>query len=399
MIVVQVEEVVNQTNVTAQTTEVKVFVRTGDEELSWQFALASQASAIAAGESETNAGASEQVATQKAAQTVEDAASALASKVDAESAVTASGGFATASGEFATASNTAKGLSEAAKVIAIEEAEKSFVSAGQSVASATAAEAAKNQIVDKAEINIVTAGNVLRSDGTLFKSISEVEFLRSKTPFERSSVAASEDIFKVFAWDNFIRPNNENTIGVSNSGQNWIQLGAFPLLGILDNAAYGVSSSGVRAQVIQRTNFGGLGSNGQGSVMLEANTFRVDATSLGVIAARDQLNYIFASFVGLNMRLNIVVAGVQTTLLSLPILGSVGISSNSIKMYLRSRTSVIVSVVIQSEFQGGEIVLNSSQSQLFSGINTLFVGIIKPVGGATSLSTINNFKATNLFRV
>ena len=380
-------------------TENKIFIKKGDDAIAKQFALASQLAAIAAGKSEMNAEESEQVATEKAAQTEQDAASALASKQDAEIAATASESFATDSGISATASEAAKGLSEAAKEISIEEAGKSSTSAGQSAGSATAAGASSSLITNKAEINITTAGHVLRADGTLFKSISEVEFLRSKTPFERSSIAASEDIFKVFAWDNFIRPNNENTIGISNSGQNWIQLGAFPLLGILDNAAYGVSSSGVRAQVIQRTNFGGLGSNGQGSVMLEANTFRVDATSLGVIAARDQLNYIFASFVGQNMVLNIVVAGVQTTLLSLPILGSVGISSNSIKMYLRSRTSVIVSVVIQSEFQGGEIVLSSSQSQLFSGINTLFVGIIKPVGGATSLSTINNFKATNLFRV
>jgi hypothetical protein len=109
--------------------------------------------------------------------------------VDAESAATASGVSATDSGISATGSELAKGLSEAAKVIAIEEAGKSFVSAGESAASAAASEAAKNQILNKAEINTVTAGNILRADGTLFKSISEVEFLSDYEKFERSPLS------------------------------------------------------------------------------------------------------------------------------------------------------------------------------------------------------------------
>ena len=58
-------------------TENKIIIKKGDDAIAKQFALASQASAIAAGESETNAEESEQVATQKAAE-------AFASKQDAE---------------------------------------------------------------------------------------------------------------------------------------------------------------------------------------------------------------------------------------------------------------------------------------------------------------------------
>jgi hypothetical protein len=147
-------------------TENKIIIKKGDDAIAKQFALASQASAIAAGESEKNAGASEQVANEKAAQALEDAASALASKQEAESAATASGGFATNSGISASASNAANELSEAAKVIAIQEAEKSSTSAGQSAASAAAAEAAKNLSVSAKDTAIEKASEANSSSIT-----------------------------------------------------------------------------------------------------------------------------------------------------------------------------------------------------------------------------------------
>jgi hypothetical protein len=220
MIVVQVEEVVNQTNVTAQTTEVKVFVRTGDEELSRQFALASQASAIAAGESETNAGASEQVATEKAAQTAEDAAEALASKLASESASTTSTEQAVLSASARNEAEAAKLASQDSEDVSTEQALISTTKATESAASATAAEAAKNQIVDKAEINIVTAGNVLRADGSLFKSVSEVEFLRNINAYRRAPNSKFFDNKQIIAWDNFDRPNQSPLIE-SDSGHTY----------------------------------------------------------------------------------------------------------------------------------------------------------------------------------
>ena len=149
--------------VDSETTEYRILVKQGDEELARQEALKAAISAEAARLSAIDAGASEQVAIEKAAQALEDAASALASKQDAESAASASGGFATDSGISAAASNTAKGLSEAAKEISIEEAGNSSTSAGESAGSAADAEAAKNivlaNIIDPAT-QIEVSGNV-----------------------------------------------------------------------------------------------------------------------------------------------------------------------------------------------------------------------------------------------
>jgi hypothetical protein len=201
----------------SETTEYRILVKAGDEELARQEAVKAAISAEEARLSALDAGASEQVATQKAAQTVEDAASALASKQDAEIAAIASEGFATDSGISATASNTAKGLSEAAKVIAIEEAGKSSTSAGQSAASAAAAAASSALITNKAEVNITTAGNILRADGALFKSISEVEFLRNINAYRKAPDSKFFDNKQLIAWDNFDRPNEKPVIQ-SDSG-------------------------------------------------------------------------------------------------------------------------------------------------------------------------------------
>jgi hypothetical protein len=141
------------------------------------------------------------------------AASVLALKQGAESA-------STASGLSATASNAAKELSEAAKVIATEEAGKAFVSAGESAASATDAAASSALITNKAEVNITTAGNVLRADGTLFKSISEVEFLQNKEAFSRSSIAPTITPRQLFAFDSFNRPDSLDP-NIADSGQTW----------------------------------------------------------------------------------------------------------------------------------------------------------------------------------
>jgi len=201
-----------------ETNEYRILVKAGDEELARKEAIKAAISAEAARLSAIAAGDSEQVAIEKAAQASVDAASALASKVDSESA-------ATASGVSATASNTAKEISVAAKVIAIEEAGKSFVSATESAESATDAEAAKNQIVDKAEVNITTAGNILRADGTVFKSVPERDLganlsLYQKTPllFDKPSILE--------LYDNCERigiTSNES-MGQADSGQTYVNL-------------------------------------------------------------------------------------------------------------------------------------------------------------------------------
>jgi hypothetical protein len=143
------------------------------------------------------------------------AASVLALKQGAESA-------STASGVSATASNAAKELSEAAKVISTEEAGKAFVSAGESAASATDAAASSALITNKAEVNIVTAGNVLRADGTLFKSISEVEFLRNRSIFEKSVLNSFGPSPSIRFFDAFQRTNAD--LLLSDCGINYEQI-------------------------------------------------------------------------------------------------------------------------------------------------------------------------------
>jgi hypothetical protein len=211
--------------VKSETNEYRILVKAGDEELARQDAVKAAISAEEARLSAIAAGASEQVATQKAAQTVEDAAEALASKVDAESAATASEGFATDSGISATDSNAAKVLSEAAKVIAIEEAGKSGTSATESAASAAASAASSALITNKAEVNIANEGNILRADGTLFKSIPERDLganlsLYQKTPllFDKPSILE--------LYDNCERigiTSNE-PMGQADSGQSYVNL-------------------------------------------------------------------------------------------------------------------------------------------------------------------------------
>ena len=147
----------------SETTEYRILVKAGDEELARQEAVKAAISAEAARLSAIASGDSEQVAIEKAAQALEDAASALASKEAAEGGATASGGFASDSNASAVASEVARLASVAAQGIATTQAGNSSASAGQSAASAAAAEDAKNivlaNIIDPAT-QIEVSGNV-----------------------------------------------------------------------------------------------------------------------------------------------------------------------------------------------------------------------------------------------
>jgi hypothetical protein len=121
-------------------------------------AIAAELSAIASELSAIASAASEAVAGQAAID-------ALDSENASGLSAAASEGFATASGISATDSNAAKLLSEAAKEIAILEAGKSFVSAGQSAESADEAQTAVNslriQIVSKLQLDNLIANSLL----------------------------------------------------------------------------------------------------------------------------------------------------------------------------------------------------------------------------------------------
>jgi hypothetical protein len=139
------------------------------------------------------------------------AASVLALKQGAESASTASGLSATAS--------------NAAKEIATEEAGKAFVSAGESAASATDAEAASALITNKVEVNITTAGNILRADGTLFKSTPERDLGANLSLYQKTPLLFDKPSILEF-YDNCERigTTSDEPMGQADSGQTYVNL-------------------------------------------------------------------------------------------------------------------------------------------------------------------------------
>jgi len=320
-----------------ETNEYRILVKVGDEELARKEAVKAAISAEAARLSAIAADESEQVAIEKAAQTAEDAASALASKQDAESS-------ATASGNFAAASELANELSEAAKVIAIEEAGKSFVSATESAESAAAAEDAKNQILDKAQINVTTLGRILRANGTLFESISEVEFLRNKQAFQKSVAFAVSALARVEIWDSFHRPN-QTGLGLSDSGHTWLSFSGAQSFDVSNNLCFGnsVVIPTTYANVIDRGNLGTPNSNvGLGSSELGC-FYSTRLSEFGFILAVDASNYIYTKFNLSTAALEIysVIDNVETLLTTinvngLPIQYTTSEESYFLKMYWRS---------------------------------------------------------------
>ena len=91
----------------------------------------------------------------------------------------------------------------------------------------------------EAEINITTAGNILRADGLIYKAVNETTFLQSKVPFERS---VSVDPELLIVWDNFNRPNG--AVGVADSGQTYSFISGSDI-SILNKTLTSGSSGGV----------------------------------------------------------------------------------------------------------------------------------------------------------
>jgi hypothetical protein len=291
----------------SETTGYRILVKAGDEELARQEAVKAAISAEAARISAIAASDSEQVAIEKAAQSLEDAASALASKQDAEIAATASEGFASDSGISATASEAAKVLSEEAKGISIEEAGKSSTSAGQSAESAAAAAASSALITNKAEVNITNEGNILRADGTLFKSISEVELLKSKQIFRRSPLSAETDTAQIIHWDTSFGKPNQNPYTTSDSGAAYTILSGTGNLQISNN----------KLSLTNNNDIISIPTNGVGSIKF-TSWLRVQPgnRTLRLLIGKNANNYIVYGLDFNNITVKAVIDGVSTTLYS-----------------------------------------------------------------------------------
>jgi len=299
----------------SETTGYRILVKAGDEELARQEAVKAAISAEAARISAIAAKESEQVATQKAAQTVEDAALALASKQAAESASAASGGFASDSNASAVASEVARLASVAAQGIATNQAQNSNISAGQSAASAAAAAASSALITNKAEVNITNEGNVLRADGSIFKSISEVEFLRNKEAFAQSYLASQVPLHGLIQFDSFYGKAN-GAIPVSNGGSNWVNYAGSPFR-VRDQ----------RLQISAANGTNPLNPSFNGLELLPKNLLfnrgfylaKVSfssATGLSFIFFNSTTNYLEINFNNIQFRVFKIVNGVSTQILS-----------------------------------------------------------------------------------
>ena len=385
-----------------ETNEYRILVKVGDEELARKEAVKAAISAEAARLSAIAADESEQVATQKAAEALEDAASALASKQDAESSATASWGFATDSGNFAAASELANELSEAAKVIAIEEAGKSFVSATESAESAAAAEDAKNQILDKAQINVTTLGRILRANGTLFESISEVEFLRNKQAFQKSVAFAVSALARVEIWDSFHRPN-QTGLGLSDSGHTWLSFSGAQSFDISNNLCLGnsVVIPTTFANVIDRGALGAANTNlGLGSAELGC-FYSTRISEFGFILAVNDSNYLYTRLLTGTLEIYSVIDNVETLLTTInvnvaPIKYTNSEESYFLKMYWRTGAGGKVMTFNFNDMAGFAFDISGALRTYLDANQIRFFGIRMRRTSAGSNNRIRSFYIRNI---
>lgn len=70
------------------------------------------------------------------------------------------------------------------------------------------------------------AGDLLRHNGTKLVRISEVDFMKSKVPYQKSIIGGMSDLNSAKIWDGFIREGTGTSIsvGVADSGQSYVQL-------------------------------------------------------------------------------------------------------------------------------------------------------------------------------
>jgi hypothetical protein len=209
----------------------------------------------------------------------------LGYKNDAESAATTSTQQAILS---AAARDAAEGhkigaqQAEGAAIVAKNEAEgfKDDAEAAQ-----TAAETARDAILDKAEVNVTTAGNILRADGSIFKSEDErVSFARLR-PYERAPLGFFFQPKSIIAWDNFDRPD-ENPVTVNDSGQAYQQFKGISLGRVGSKVHRNISLifESVSMIEVEPTQFIGVQLNVRRATFGDAS---------GLIVAKDDNNFIF----------------------------------------------------------------------------------------------------------
>jgi len=84
-------------------------------------------------------------------------------------------------------------------------------------------------------------GNILRGNGTTYVAVTEVDFMRVKSPFLKSHLATDINFDKLIYWDNFIRANSAS-LGTADSGQLYANLEGSGFQ-ISNNEAIGATAS------------------------------------------------------------------------------------------------------------------------------------------------------------
>ena len=215
-------------------------------------------------------------------------------------------------------------------------------------------------------------GNILRGNGTAYAAISEVEFMRVKSPFLKSHLATDINFDKLIYWDNFIRPNLAS-LGTADSGQVYQNLNGSGW-GVTGNEATGTAFS---ITAIPITSAGSITSYISKVLMRNTPPNSARAAGLGFLIDKD--NYISA----LSTRGEVIItkrtAGVNTTIASISytnngISGTDRIDSEfdfTFRIYSNSARTI---VEIQSDRLNISNAYNLNDIAYFNNVN--FFGLI-----------------------
>jgi len=217
-------------------------------------------------------------------------------------------------------------------------------------------------------------GNVLRGNGTAYAAISEVEFMRVKSPFLKSHLATDINFDKLIYWDNFIRADAVS-LGTADSGQVYQNLNGagFQITG---NEATGQAFSITAIPIISA---GAITS--YISKVLLRNSPPNSATASGFGFLIDKDNYIAALSTRNEINITKRTAGVDTAVASISYLnnGITGIDRvNSqfdftFRIYSNSARTIIE---IQSDRLNISNSYNINDVAYFNNVN--FFGLINP---------------------
>lgn len=242
------------------------------------------------------------------------------SKTEAEIAATLSTQQAVLSASARDAAIAAQLAAENSEDNAAASEASALLSAQASAQSALESEAARDEIVNKIDFTGASEGDIFRVNnlGVAVK-INETDFLRSKVPFGKSAILAylgGSD--KIFAWDNFDRPNGDPI--ASENGLPYVSFGA-PTISNKSLTSLTSGPSGVQFPY----NYRGFTAiiNGMLPVTI-GNQFPY----FGIRIIKDSSNYIDINYVTQFLRISKIINGVVTTISNVsdssPFLGSNG---------------------------------------------------------------------------